>query len=62
SVSHLVPSGSPFIGGKGVNHIQDGTVDAKRPLIMSGLFQFGGPGVSDLTNQTYDLIQFCYLV
>ncbi|MFQ1875015.1 hypothetical protein ACK359_15730, partial [Aeromonas veronii] len=31
SVSHLVPSGSPFIGGKGVNHIQDGTTNIKKP-------------------------------
>ncbi|MFQ1859639.1 hypothetical protein ACK36P_17730, partial [Aeromonas veronii] len=30
-VSHLVPSGSPFIGGKGVNHIQDGTQASKKP-------------------------------
>ncbi|ENC6422963.1 TPA: hypothetical protein ACSPZX_002419 [Aeromonas veronii] len=29
---------------------------------MSGLFQFGGPGVSDLNPQVYDLIQFCHLV
>ncbi|WP_421323148.1 hypothetical protein, partial [Aeromonas veronii] len=61
SVSHLVPSGSLFIGGKGVNHIQDGTADAKRPLIMSGLFQFGGPGVSDLTHQVFDFIEFEFL-
>ncbi|WP_421312063.1 hypothetical protein, partial [Aeromonas veronii] len=40
SVSHLVPSGSPFIGGKGVNHIQDGTQETKRPPHRGGLFVF----------------------
>ncbi|MGL4871647.1 MAG: hypothetical protein ACRC48_15885 [Aeromonas veronii] len=29
---------------------------------MSGLFQFGGPGVSDSNLQVFDLIQFCHLV
>ncbi|WP_421306406.1 hypothetical protein, partial [Aeromonas veronii] len=38
SVSHLVPSGSPFIGGKGVNHIQDGTNDRKKTGHSAGLF------------------------
>ncbi|MEH8230935.1 hypothetical protein, partial [Aeromonas veronii] len=39
SVSHLVPSGSPFIGGKGVNHIQDGTPDSKKPFTtVKGFF------------------------
>ena len=35
SVSHLVPSGSPFIGGKGVNHIQDGTDILKKATVDS---------------------------
>ncbi|WP_421306488.1 hypothetical protein, partial [Aeromonas veronii] len=39
SVSHLVPSGSPFIGGKGVNHIQDGTKITQKPR-CSGLLDF----------------------
>ncbi|MFM5470259.1 hypothetical protein ACET9D_20580, partial [Aeromonas veronii] len=37
SVSHLVPSGSPFIGGKGVNHIQDGTNHTKAPALLQAL-------------------------
>ncbi|WP_429171502.1 hypothetical protein, partial [Aeromonas rivipollensis] len=40
SVSHLVPSGSPFIGGKGVNHIQDGTATNKKPAPSGAGFLF----------------------
>ncbi|MEH8244331.1 hypothetical protein, partial [Aeromonas veronii] len=43
SVSHLVPSGSPFIGRKGVNHIQDGTRAIKRASLARGPFtELGG--------------------
>ncbi|VXA89355.1 hypothetical protein AERO8C_90059 [Aeromonas veronii] len=38
------------------------SADAKRPLMMSGLFQFGGPGVSDLSFQAFDFIVLVFLV
>ncbi|MBO0397163.1 hypothetical protein J1F21_02400, partial [Aeromonas veronii] len=40
SVSHLVPSGSPFIGGKGVNHIQDGTYKKQKGHRIAVAFLF----------------------